>query len=140
MSHVIEVIRACGGNNLEDAFINVHDPNFQDWPEKPTGVAATSDRANAYRLDAAARDLPEVVLYEHIDFGGAQWRTNLSYSWVGSWWNDRISSIVVVRGTWRFYQHKDFQGSYWDLRPGYYRWVVAVGIPNDIISSFLNIA
>ena len=57
-------------------------------------------------------------------------------SWVGSWWNDRISSIIVVNGTWRFYEHKDLQGRYWDLRPGFYRWVVDAGIPNDIISSF----
>lgn len=94
----------------------------------------------APKKDAAAAGavpcIPEVVIYEHIDFGGANERTNLNYYFVGSFWNDKISSIVVVSGIWEFYEHWHYEGRKWVLGPGYYRWVVDAGIPNDIISSF----
>jgi hypothetical protein len=83
---------------------------------------------------------PEVVVYENRNFGGAEWRTNLGWSYVGDFWNDKISAIIVVSGTWRFWEDRDFKGRHWDLGPGYYDWVEAVGIPNDIISSFQSIA
>jgi hypothetical protein len=114
-----DAVRPSAEERLRDAHVNPHDPNLKDWPSKPSGTAARSERGGGIKLDATARVLPEVVVYEHIDFGGAEWRTNLNYSWVGSWWNDRISSIIVVTGTWRFYEHKDFQGRHWDLGPGY---------------------
>jgi hypothetical protein len=84
--------------------------------------------------------LPEVVLYEHVDFGGAEWRTNLSYSYVGSDWNDRVSSIIVVSGTWQFFVDVDFGGASVTLGPGYYRFVQDVGLPNDSLSSFKAIS
>lgn len=80
---------------------------------------------------------PEVVVYEHANYGGAEWRTNLNHSYVGDWWNDKISSIIVVSGTWRFFEHINYGGAFWDLGPGYYSWVEAANIPNDMISSFL---
>ena len=40
--------------------------------------------------------VPEVVLYSDGSFGGDEWRTNLNYSWVGSDWNDSISSFQCV--------------------------------------------
>lgn len=79
---------------------------------------------------------PEVVVYEHRNWGGANLRTNLNVTWVGDWWNDRISGIIVVRGIWRFYEHRDLQGRWWDLKPGYYEYISHFGIPNDTISSF----
>ncbi len=39
--------------------------------------------------------LPELVIYDHIGFSGAYARTNLSFYYVGDFWNDRISSIKV---------------------------------------------
>jgi Beta/Gamma crystallin len=83
-----------------------------------------------------ASRLPEMTIYEHIDFGGANARTNLNWYYVGDWWNDRISSIVIASGVWQFFQHSHYQGASWVLGPGYYRWVEAANIPNDIISSF----
>jgi|GEM_PF-2416227 len=59
-------------NKRDGAGINIHDSNFKDWPEKPSGIAAKSERLSGHKLDAAARQLPEVVLYEPIDFGGAE--------------------------------------------------------------------
>jgi hypothetical protein len=83
--------------------------------------------------------VPELVVYWDINFGGESWRTNLNYSYVGDHWNDQISSIIVVSGTWQFWRDAGFSGvgdSPWILTPGYYPWVEAVGIPNDTISSF----
>ncbi|MBT0027690.1 beta/gamma crystallin family protein [Vibrio alginolyticus] len=80
--------------------------------------------------------MPEIVIYEHIDFGGANARTNLAWKYVGTYWNDKISSIVIVSGLWDFYEHINYGGRKWTLGPGYYRWVADKGIPNDTISSF----
>lgn len=105
------------------------------WPLIPTG---RDDKGpfDGQRANAAALRLPEIEIFQHIDFGGFSARTNLNWYFVGDWWNDKISSIVVVSGTWRFYEHWHYEGRYWDLSEGYYRWVVDAGIPNDIISSF----
>ena len=129
-------------SKLDGAFADVEGPNFSPWPDEPSGTATQSERGQGVQLaDTDARALPEVQIFEHINFGGASWRTNLNYLYVGGWWNDRTSSIIVVRGTWRFYQHRNYQGAYWDLRgPAYYPWVEAANIPNDIISSFRCIA
>jgi hypothetical protein len=81
-------------------------------------------------------DLPELVVYEHINWGGAEWRLNLNAKYVGDAWNDRISSIVIVRGVWRFFLDSDFRRAAGDLGPGYYDIVEKYGIPNDAISSF----
>src|SRR5262249_60376195 len=63
-----------------------------------------------------------------------------NFSYVGDFWNDKISSIIVVSGTWQFWRHANFQkgpgDTDWILRPGYYPWVEAAGISNDQISSF----
>ncbi len=82
---------------------------------------------------------PEVVVFEHIDFGGAEWRTNLTHPYVGDFWNDKISSIIVLSGTWEFFEHANFQGASTILGPGYYHWVETRPLPNmtnDTISSF----
>ena len=86
---------------------------------------------------------PEVVVYRDADYGGGDWRTNLTQvKYVGDSWNDCISSIVVVSGTWTFYADADFNageaggGIQKTLGPGYYPWVEAEDIPNDTISSF----
>jgi hypothetical protein len=107
------------------------------WPEKPSGdTGRKKDTVKVAGLTAANWRMPEVVIYEHINFGGAERRTNLNWSYVGDFWNDRISSIIVVSGTWRFYQHANYQGAYWDLPQGWYSWVEANLIPNDFLSSF----
>lgn len=80
--------------------------------------------------------LPQVQIYQHINFGGHNEVTSLNWYYVGDWWNDEISSIVIYSGRWRFYQHAYYQGAYWDLSPGQYPWVEDANIPNDIISSF----
>ncbi len=86
-----------------------------------------------------ATDLPEVVVFKDANFGGDSWRTNLDILYTGDYWNDTISSIIVVSGTWQFYEHSNYGGARSNaLTPGYYPWVEdpSVNIANDSISSF----
>jgi len=119
--------------------VDPHGSMSLDWPKasKPS-LSAEEYRQTELRSDSAEAcvRLPEVVIYEHIDFGGRKDQTSLNWSFVGSFWNDRISSIVVLGGQWRFFEHINYGGNSWLLKPGQYRWVASAGIPNDIISSF----
>ena len=84
--------------------------------------------------------LPELVIYDHICFGGAYARTNLSFHFIGDFWNDRISSLIVVSGVWRFYRDEYYKGDHWDLGPGYYESFFTAKGPDDVVSSFQAIA
>ena len=84
--------------------------------------------------------LPELVIYDHICFGGAYARTNLSFHYIGDFWNDRISSLIVVSGVWRFYRDEYYKGDHWDLGPGYYESFFTAKGPDDVVSSFQAIA
>ena len=53
-------------------------------------------------------------------------------------WDDQVSSFVIVSGVWQFYKDPNFKvqlGNPGGLGPGLYRWVEAVGIDNDSLSS-----
>lgn len=101
--------------------------------------AAQPATPHAKVLDANLR-LPEVVIYDHIGFGGAYARTNLSFHYLGDFWNDRISSLIVVSGVWRFYRDEYYKGDYWDLGPGFYESFFTEKGPDDVVSSFQAIA
>src|SRR5436309_3409244 len=80
--------------------------------------------------------LPELIVYDHIGFKGAYARTNLSFHFLGDFWNDRISSLIVVSGVWRFYRDEYYKGDHWDLGPGFYECFFSEGGPDDVVSSF----
>ncbi len=82
------------------------------------------------------RSLPEVIIYDHVGFKGAYARTNLSFHFLGDFWNDRISCLIVVRGVWRFYRDEYYKGDHWDLGPGFYECFFTDKGPDDVISSF----
>ena len=84
--------------------------------------------------------LPELVLYDHIGFKGSYARTNLSFHFVGDYWNDRMSCVIVESGVWRFYRDEYYKGPHWDLGPGYYESFFAEKGPDDVVSSFQCIA
>jgi hypothetical protein len=98
----------------------------------PSGFATESENGKFPRPDKLT-SLPEVVVYEDHHYGGHSHRTNLNFLNIGRDLNDRISSIVVVRGVWRFYRDPHYKGDYWDLGVGYYP---SIGGLNDVISSF----
>lgn len=84
--------------------------------------------------------LPELVVYDHVGFKGAYARTNLSFHYLGDFWNDRISSLIVVSGVWRFYRDEYYKGDHWDLGPGFYECFFTEKGPDDVVSSFQAIA
>lgn len=85
------------------------------------------------------QDVGEIVVYEHLNFDGEEWRTNLGYSYVGDDWNDKISSILIQSGTWEFFEHRDFQGASFRIGAGYYPELGIFGNFNDTISSFRQV-
>ncbi|AKB54712.1 hypothetical protein A9239_04745 [Methanosarcina sp. A14] len=78
----------------------------------------------------------EVIVYEHVNFGGESFDATSDQPSAGGNLNDKISSIKVKSGTWRFYEYINYGGRYWDFGPGEYASVESVGIPDDSISSF----
>ncbi|HEX8612959.1 MAG TPA: beta/gamma crystallin-related protein [Telluria sp.] len=84
--------------------------------------------------------MAEVVLYQHRDFRGREKHlygseANLN-TWSDNFFNDRISSFVVVSGHWKFYRDTNYRGpASRTFGPGRYSWVEAADIPNDSISS-----
>jgi hypothetical protein len=89
---------------------------------------------------AGSVHLPELIIYDHDCFKGAYARTNLSFHYLGDFWNDRISSLIVVSGIWRFYRDEYYKGDHWDLGPGFYESFFAHAGPDDVISSFQAIS
>jgi Beta/Gamma crystallin len=81
--------------------------------------------------------MPHVILFEHVNFRGAHLHVfRPERNLVAFSFNDRVSSIVVLDGTWRFYRHKDFDGAYArTLGSGLYPNVETVDIQNDDMSS-----
>lgn len=101
------------------------------------------------RFGAPLNELPfEVILFEHINFRGAHKHVfgeeiNLAAE-DDNFFNDRVSSFVIVSGFWQFYRHVEFQDPYRQpgnprfpvrLGPGAYPNVVTLGITNDDMSS-----
>jgi hypothetical protein len=86
--------------------------------------------------------MPHVILFEHPNFRGAHKHVFAAEETLDfhedKFFNDRVSSIVVLEGNWQFYRHSNFQSPYGKiLGPGRYSWVEAfgVGITNDDLSS-----
>lgn len=91
----------------------------------------------------ADQDFPEVILFEHPDFHGAHKHVfqkvedlrKAAGETPATQFADKTSSIVVVRGTWQFFEHQKFLGQQWELGPGAYPDVVKKQITPDAISS-----
>ena len=102
--------------------------------------ASAAKEGHDAEIVTAAPRMPEVVVYDHTGFRGAYARTNLSFLYVGDFWNDRISSLIIVSGVWRFYRDEYYKGDHWDLGPGFYECFFMEKGPDDVISSFKAIA
>ncbi|HEY7200800.1 MAG TPA: beta/gamma crystallin-related protein [Candidatus Dormibacteraeota bacterium] len=82
----------------------------------------------------------EVILFEHANFRGRHRHVlnaedNLNAD-DDDGFNDSVSSIVVVSGSWQFFRNSGFDDDYPSiLGPGVYPWVEDVDIRNDDLSS-----
>jgi len=70
---------------------------------------------------AAPRTGCEVAAYQGKDLAGAALRTTEDQPLLNDQWNDQISSLQVVSGTWDFYLDTNFGGDVMRLSPGSYR-------------------
>lgn len=118
-------------NAHNGAIVDLQSPMIKQAPSKGSVFQTRDEVKLELSQGADCVRLPEIVIYEHANWGGASAQTSLNWNYVGGWWNDKISSIVVLGGVWRLYEHRDFGGASWDYRPGQY-----AQIPNDVVSSF----
>ncbi|MGO9699201.1 MAG: beta/gamma crystallin-related protein [Xanthobacteraceae bacterium] len=110
------------------------DPVDGDLPD----VAPVSDASPDSTSQQAQGGQCAVSVYWDADFKGERWDTEQNQRYVGNHWNDQISSIRVISGTWRFYWDADYGGEMVELKPGEYHYVG--GHWNDQISSFRCVA
>jgi hypothetical protein len=86
----------------------------------------------------------QIILFEHNNLHGAHKHVfieeaNLNRS-DDSFFNDRISSFVILEGNWTFWRDSNFSGpKSTTLGPGVYNWVESFGIPNDSVSSLSSV-
>lgn len=89
--------------------------------------------------------MSEIVLFQHTNFRGAHKHLFVSEPNLAaaedSFFNDKISSFVIVSGRWQFFRDVNYMGpASVVFGPGVYNWVESFGIPNDSISSIRRIA
>ena len=63
-------------------------------------------------LTTAVVSASKVIVYEDFNFEGENLDTTFDTRYVGDKFNDKISSIKVESGTWRFYEDANYEGSY----------------------------
>jgi len=86
-------------------------------------------------LALAAQVSAQVTLYEHSDFGGRAYTTEKAVSdFRGANFNDRASSVVVLRDRWEVCEDAAYNGYCVVLRPGRYASLSEIGL-NDRLSS-----
>ena len=85
---------------------------------------------------------PEIILFEHAHFHGAhkhifqEVKDLHKVDTPPGLFADKTESIVVVRGTWEFFEHQQFLGDHdWILGPGGYPDIVKQQIIPNRISS-----
>src|SRR5918999_2513205 len=98
------------------------DDDDGDDPPPPGGCASTAP----------------VILYEHVDFGGACWGFFPgSHSWVGDHANDKASSIRVAAGyVVSLFAHGDFGGAWHNTETSATPWGWS-NVGNDTVSSLV---
>ena len=80
-----------------------------------------------------------VEVFEHGNFSGkTSGSIDRDCSYIGDFWNDKVSSIKVHSGTWDFFKDANFKGRSFRLKAGQYPSINKT--MNDTISSFRRVA
>ena len=80
-------------------------------------------------------DTPQIVAFDNEDFLGDHVHIFGDMRDLGKWGNS-ISSLVILSGTWEFFDDEDFKGtSMGTLGPGMYADIAGKGLKNNSISS-----
>jgi hypothetical protein len=102
-------------------------------------VAATCSGGIAYE----SKGDPDILLYDDTSYRGRGKGFNASigdghYNLVGNGFNDITSSLKIIRGQWRLFVDKDYNGRSIILGPGDYPNIAAKGLPDNSLSSILR--
>jgi hypothetical protein len=82
-----------------------------------------------------AGELPQIIAFEGADFSGDHTHIVGDIRRLGTWDNS-ISSLIVLSGTWEFFDDDDFTGTNMaTLGPGQYPRVTEKGLKDNSISS-----
>jgi Beta/Gamma crystallin len=129
-------------SNLAGQNYGSHLPGVFRWVED---ISIKNDQVSSIRVDAGpappAPDLiPNCLLFLDEYFRGGHRHVFDEEANLGApednAFSNRVSSIIVVSGTWEFFQNRNFQRAYaTTLRPGLYPSLDAIGIRNDAIAS-----
>jgi hypothetical protein len=91
--------------------------------------------ATAGEVMRSASDMPQIVAFDNEDFLGDHIHIFGDMKDLGKWGNS-ISSMIILSGTWEFFDDEDFKGTKMgEYGPGMYANVADKGIKNNSISS-----
>lgn len=91
--------------------------------------------ATAGEAMRSAGDMPQIIAFDNENFLGDHTHVLGDMKDLGKWGNS-ISSMVILSGTWDFFDDEDFKGTkIATLGPGKYPQVADKGIKDNSISS-----
>ncbi len=116
-------------------------PAFQELDDE---VAANCSGGRFY----TGGDNPDVLLFESENYKGRVLKINatngdgddnLDNSIFDHGWNNIVSSVRVIRGTWQIYDLSGYKGTSKTLTPGDYRYPKDFGLGNDELTGIRRI-
>ena len=93
---------------------------------------------------------PDVILYSDVNFGGSALQINAKngegdpnldneFLGIGTDFNNKTSSILVIRGQWKIFKDDGYLGQNNTLTRGFYANPQAFGLANDSLTGILRI-
>jgi Beta/Gamma crystallin len=94
-----------------------------------------SPGATAGEPGRSSGEIPQIIAFDNENFLGDHTHLFGNMKDLGKWGNS-ISSLIILSGTWEFFDDEDFKGTNMGtLGPGMYANVTDKGIKNNSISS-----
>lgn len=98
-------------------------------------VSVFAPSASAGETTPPTGAIPQIVVFDNENFLGDHTHIFGNMKDLGKWGNS-ISSMIILSGTWEFFDDEDFKGTKMGaLGPGMYADVAAKGLKNNSISS-----
>jgi len=99
------------------------------------GGLVGSTRVTAGEARHASSNPPQIIAFDNENFMGDHTHIVGNMRDLGKWGNS-ISSLIILSGTWEFFDDEDFKGAKMGtLGPGMYTNVVNKGLKDNSISS-----
>lgn len=99
-------------------------------------AAVFAPPATAGEATRPPSDMPQIIVFDNENFLGDHSHVFGDMKDLGKWGNS-ISSMIILSGTWEFFDDEDFKGTKMGsgLGPGMYPNVADKGLKNNSISS-----